>query len=260
MSIEARFVNDAACFKRLIDAVKEIVNEVILDCNPSGMELKALDSSHVALVMFCLPCERAFSYYKCPHQASMGINIQALKKVLNLCNNEDILTMNKPENSDILDILFESKDGSRISQFSLNLVDIDQNDLTIPIVEYQTYFSFSSSEFSRICKEFKELADTIVISSQKNCIKFSFKSDTTSGEVSLLPTIQMSDSNQPPTTITIHEPTSAAFSSKYLMMFTKGFLLSQSTSFSLSSNIPLIVEFHFAEGYLKYYMAPKIEE
>lgn len=258
--MEARFVNDATSFKLLIDAVREVVTEVVLDCSPSGIKMQAMDNSHVALVLFDLDANKAFSHYKCDSSIMFGINVSSLQKVLKLCNNEDVLTIHKNINLDKLDLLFESKSGSKVSQFSLGLLDIDQEQLGIPEVDYQTYVSMSSFEFVRICKEFKELADTLAISSDKTGITFSFNGDTTSGNVKLVPNTFDSTSPLPPVNITVNEPTSASFASKYMMLFSKGSMLSNVVNMSLSKDFPLVLEYKFQEGVLKYFMAPKLEE
>ncbi len=258
--MEARFANDAASFKHLIDAVKEVVTEVNLDCTPNGIEMQAMDNSHIALVSFSLDASKAFSYYKCEKPVNFGVNVSSLQKVLKLCNNEDILTLNKSETVDKLDLMFESRTGSKISHFSVGLLDIDQEHLGIPDVEYKTYFSMSSMEFLKICKEFRELADTVKIASGKEGIKFSFQSDVSSGNITLVPNTSMDDSSLPPINIKVVENTCASFATKYMMLFSKGSFLSQVVNISLSDAFPLAIEYKFQEGRLLYYMAPKMEE
>ena len=258
--MEARLRNDAAFFKRLIDAVKEMVNEVVLDCTQDGIKMQAMDNSHVALVHFFLNSEKTFSSYRCNVPINIGINVVALQKILKLCNNEDILTLSKNEKEDSLTLLFESPNGSKISQFSLSLLEIDQEILSIPDVEYKTYFSMSSQELLRIFRDFKDIADTITISSDcKSGIKFSFCSDTTRGTIALSHNNSMDDSS-PPTVIKVIESTSASFSSRYLMMFTKGSLMSPMVNLCLSNDLPLSIEYTFSEGTLKYFMAPKMDD
>ena len=258
--MEARFKNDAISFKRIIDAVKEVVTEVVFDCSSDGIHMQAMDNSHIALVFFSLFKDEAFSFYKCNKETSIGINILALQKVLKLCNNDDILTLQKQENEDKLDLLFESPNGSKMSQFCISLLNIDQESLMIPDMEYKTYFTMSSQELVRICKDFKELNDTIDISSQKNGITFSFKNETSEGKVTLVPNTSMDDDTLPSTIIKVKEPTTATFSSKYLLFFTKGCPLSSIVNISLSNDLPLTIEYKFTEGNLRYYMAPKIVE
>jgi proliferating cell nuclear antigen len=260
MAMEARFAHDAAPFKRLIDAIKEVVTEVLFDCTKDGICMQAMDNSHISLVSFKLDARSAFSHYTCPNGATMGINIIALQKVLKLCNNDDILTLQKNEDEDKLTLLFEDIQGSKISHFNISLMEIEQEQLGIPDVEYKTYFTIASQELLKICKDFKDLSDTIKIASGKFGIKFSFENDTSTGEVTLQPSAAMNDDSTPSLVINIKEPTSAMFSSKYLMFFTRGSSLSNTAEVCLSDDMPLVIKYIFREGTLEYFMAPKMEE
>lgn len=63
------------------------------------------------------------------------------------------------------------------------------------------------------------------------------------------------------TTIEMHEPVSLTFALRYMNSFTKASPLSNSVSLSLSSELPVVVEYKIAEmGYLRFYLAPKIED
>lgn len=63
------------------------------------------------------------------------------------------------------------------------------------------------------------------------------------------------------TTIEMQEPVSLTFALRYLNSFTKATPLSDTVTISLSSELPVVVEYKIAEmGYIRYYLAPKIEE
>lgn len=63
------------------------------------------------------------------------------------------------------------------------------------------------------------------------------------------------------TIIEMQEPVSLTFALRYLNSFTKATPLSETVTISLSSELPVVVEYKIAEmGYIRYYLAPKIEE
>ena len=256
--LEARFVNDATSFKRLIDSIKDIVKEVNLVWTSKGIRMQSMDSSHVCLVFFFLPKHEAFSHYTCDSEHVVGLSLISLQKVLKLCNNDDILSIHYDPSSQKLQLLYESTKGSSISHFDLNLLDIDEESLSIPDVNYDTTVVMPSFEFSRICNSFKDLGDTIEISSGKHGIKFSFSSDVTSGNVTISDS-SMSDSSEA-TFVKVEKPTTVSFSLKYLCMFTKGGILAPTVKIMISDNMPMIVEYAFKEGHVTYYMAPKMDD
>ena len=46
---EARLI-EGSLLKKVMEAIKDLLNEASWDCSSAGMNLQAMDSSHVALV------------------------------------------------------------------------------------------------------------------------------------------------------------------------------------------------------------------
>jgi proliferating cell nuclear antigen len=63
------------------------------------------------------------------------------------------------------------------------------------------------------------------------------------------------------TIIEMQEPVSLTFALRYMNSFTKASSLSEQVTISLSSELPVVVEYKIAEmGYVRFYLAPKIED
>lgn len=63
------------------------------------------------------------------------------------------------------------------------------------------------------------------------------------------------------TIIEMNEPVSLTFALRYMNSFTKATPLSESVTISLSSELPVVVEYKIADmGYIRFYLAPKIED
>lgn len=63
------------------------------------------------------------------------------------------------------------------------------------------------------------------------------------------------------TVIEMQEPVSLTFALRYMNSFTKATPLSNQVTISLSSELPVVVEYKVAEmGYIRFYLAPKLEE
>lgn len=61
--------------------------------------------------------------------------------------------------------------------------------------------------------------------------------------------------------IEMNEPVSLTFALRYLNSFSKATPLSNTVTLSMSSELPVAVEYKIAEmGYIRFYLAPKIEE
>ncbi|RDW67730.1 proliferating cell nuclear antigen [Coleophoma cylindrospora] len=254
--LEAR-LEQADLLKKVVDAIKDLVQDCNFDCNDSGVALQAMDNSHVALVSMMLKAE-GFAPYRCDRNVALGVNLTSLTKVLRAAQNEDILTLKAEDAPDVLNLVFESSDSDRLSEYDLKLMDIDQEHLGIPDTEYAATISMPSSEFKRICVDLMALSESVSIEASKDGVKFSCTGDIGNGAVTLRP---HSDVEKPQHNVDIEltEPVALTFSLKYLVNFCKASALSSSVKLCLSNEVPLLVEYALAgSSYLRFYLAPKI--
>jgi hypothetical protein len=77
---EAR-IAQGQVLKKLVDALKELITEGNLDISSSGIQLQAMDTSHVCLVSLCLGDE-GFDHYRCDRNQPLGIHFTNLAKIL----------------------------------------------------------------------------------------------------------------------------------------------------------------------------------
>ncbi|KAI9668965.1 MAG: proliferating cell nuclear antigen [Trizodia sp. TS-e1964] len=218
-----------------------------------------MDNSHVALVSMMLKAE-SFSPFRCDRNIAIGVNLTSLTKVLRCAQGEDILTLKAEDAPDTLNLVFESSDNDRISEYDIKLMDIDQEHLGIPETEYAATITMPSSEFSRICKDLLALSESVAIEATKDGIKFACQGDIGNGSVTLRShaNVEKPDLN---IEIDLSEPVALTFSLKYLANFCKASGLSSTVKLCLSNEVPLLVEYALAgSSYLRFYLAPKIGE
>ncbi|CDP06917.1 unnamed protein product [Coffea canephora] len=216
---ELRLVQ-GSLLKKVLDAIKDLVNDANFNCSSSGFSLQAMDSSHVALVALLLRSE-GFEHCRCDRNFSMGMNLNNMTKMLKCVGNDDIITIKGDDGCDTVTFMFESPTQDKIADFEMKLIDIDSEHLGILEVEYQAIVRMPSVEFARICKDLSSIGDTVVISVRKKGVKFSTREEAT--------VIEMND------------PVSLTFALRYLNSFTKASPLAEM-------------------GYIGFYLAPKIEE
>ncbi|KAH3011965.1 hypothetical protein KXV73_005992 [Aspergillus fumigatus] len=253
--LEAR-LEQASLLKRVVDAIKDLVQDCNFDCNDSGIALQAMDNSHVALVSMLLKAE-GFSPYRCDRNIALGINLVSLTKVLRAAQNEDILTLKADDSPDAVNLMFESAETDRISEYDIKLMDIDQEHLAIPETEYAATVEMPSAEFQRICRDLNALSESVVIEATKEGVKFSCQGDIGSGSVTIRQHTSV-DKPEQNVSIALSEPVALTFSLKYLVNFCKATSLSSKVTLCLSQEVPLLVEYGLGSGHLRFYLAPKI--
>jgi len=275
---EAR-LSEGAVLKKLVDSIKDLVASANFDCSSTGISLQAMDSSHVSLVTLVLRGE-GFDAYRCDRNMSLGISLESFQKILKSATGEDMITVKAKDGADSVSFMFEHPKQTRISHFSLKLMDIDSEHLGIPDTEYKCIVKMPSGEFQRICRESTVIGDTVKISASKDGVKFSVSGEMGSGNIICKqdPSVDEEDDS---VTIKLEEKISLTFALRYLNSFAKATPLSKFVTLKLSPDVPLVVEYqipkYFKEkkkvdksekdeeqeeglGYLRFYLAPKIEE
>ncbi len=71
--IQARLLH-GSIFAKVIEGLRELVNEATWECSGNGITLQAMDSSHVALVSLVMRSE-GFESYRCDRNMSLGISL-----------------------------------------------------------------------------------------------------------------------------------------------------------------------------------------
>jgi len=250
---------NAALLKKLLEAIKDLLNEASWDCGENGMCLQAMDSSHVALVSVKLEAE-GFNEYRCDRNLTLGINLANMSKIMKCAANDDSVTLRTQDEGDTITFLFESTNGERQSEFDIKLMDLDQEHLGIPDTDYSCVITMPSGEFQRICRDMSTIGDAIGITCTKGGVSFTTKGDLGSGTIRLT---QSSSVDKPDESVTIdlREAVNVTYAIKYLNHFTKATALSPTVTLSLSNDVPIVVEYKIEEiGYIRYYLAPKIED
>ena len=103
---EARLVQ-GNLLKKVLEALKDLLNEASWDCDDSGIHLQAMDSSHVSLVSVSLRSD-GFDKFRCDRQQTMGMNLTTMAKIMRCASNADIVTVKAPDKSDTVTFVFES--------------------------------------------------------------------------------------------------------------------------------------------------------
>ena len=98
--------------KKLIEALKDLVNDANIDCTDEGLSIQAMDSSHVSLCAVALRAD-GFDHYRCDRQIKLGFNSGNLGKILKCADNNDVITLKAEDTADTLTLMFESENQDR---------------------------------------------------------------------------------------------------------------------------------------------------
>lgn len=257
--LELKTVQSSA-MRVLIEALKEILTDVNIIFDETGMKIMAMDSAHTVLVFLKLDADKFESFY-CKSKYVVGISMINLFKLIKTMTNRDTLTLYIDEDdSDKLGIKIENGDKNSVTNFKLNLMDLNEDTFDIPPATFNFVITMPSVDFQKICRDMNNLADVIEIQSVGEQLRFSCKGDfaeqeTIIGEASNGMVFVKKQENVD------DEIVQGLFMLKNLVMFTKCTNLSNTVDIYLKNNYPLIICYNVGSlGILKLCLAPKIND
>ena len=253
-------LTDNAIFRKLIDSVRDLVDNVTFDLSEDGIHLQALDSNHVSLVNMALHRD-GFENYYCQRGISLGINLQSLTKILKCARQNDKLILQMDNNQEKLNVSFQSLESKRSSNFDIKLMDLDSEHLTIPEMEYDATVLVGSVEYQRTIHDLMTLGDNITLEVDEDSFSLSTKGEIGEGKIVLDRTDDEENPSDESVHLKVETPVTLTFSMKYLNNFCKATPLSSHVLLSMKKDSPLVTEYQIPNlGYVKYFLAPKIDD
>ena len=164
----------ANVIKRLVEALKEILVETNISITKEGIKLIAPNPDLTIIVDMILNAE-SFEVYECTKDLKIGLNIMHLFKLTRTIVNGDTLTLYIDNDDETyLGIRIENEEYSKTTEYKLNLIDIDEEDIGLGDEEsnYRYVITVPSSQFQKICREANNLAETIEIKSVEKQLIF----------------------------------------------------------------------------------------
>lgn len=267
--LEAK-INNANILKRVFECIKDLVNDANVDADETGLKLQALDGNHVSLVSLQL-LDGGFAHYRCDRERVLGVNIASLNKVFKLCGANESVVISSKDDEDSLNFIFENNKEDKVSNFSLKLMALDVDSLNIPESEegFDAEVELNSKELATIFRNLGEFSDTIFIEIDSVGIKFTTKGNVGDAEVNLKPR-QATSEDDVGVIIKTKKPIKQSFAIKYLNLFAKSCILSDSVTLGLSSDRPIEFRYDIKDsapeadmmkmGFVKFFLAPKVDD
>lgn len=235
----------ATAIKSLLEVLKEIINDVNVYFDSTGMKIIAFDVARVTLVYVKLDAEN-FEEYSCPKNVILGINVANTFKLLKSISNTDILSITNTDENLIITVSNDSKKST--SKFSIKLLDLNEDILEIPesddVTKYETLVP--SIDFQKIIRDMSNIGSELMIKRSGNTVEFLCEGDFAEKQT----IIEQPDS--------VTQEVSGIFSLKYLSMFTKATILCPIVQIiQENDDAPVIFKYTIANlGDLRFYLAP----
>ncbi len=245
-------------FKTLCEALKEILTDTNIIFSTDGIKIIAMDPSHTVLVHLKLE-KSSFEEYNCDEKVVVGISMLNFFKLIKTMTNNDTLTLFIEKNDENkLGIRIENGEKNSITTYKLNLMDLNEDNITIPPAAFESIITLPSTDFQKICRDMSNLSDTIEIKSVGQQLVFGCNGNFASQETVIgqtssgLSFVKTADST---------DIIQGYYNLKHLVLFTKCTNLCNQIEIYMKNNFPIVIKFSVGSlGSLKLALAPQCQQ
>jgi proliferating cell nuclear antigen len=258
-------------FKTLIEVLKDMIPEANIEfinntekkkntkgsnkkLESNGLKIMAMDTTQTVLIYLKLDA-KSFQTFKCATERyRIGVNLGHLYKLIKSMDKEDDMRLQvKNDDVNTLQIIINNQDKHKLDDSQLKLLDLPDDKITIPPVDFDVIITIDGSEFHRLCREMGSFAEYIEIKAIEDKAIFTCK-----GEYATKSTKYSVNNNENVKGNTVHiKPTQKLEGKKFiiqgifeldkLILFGKCANLTDKIEIYLKNNWPLVIVYTIGE-------------
>jgi proliferating cell nuclear antigen len=246
--------------RTLFEVLKEIVHDVLLQFDSTGVRLLTMDGARCALISMKLHADKFEEYY-CPGKHEVGINMSAMFKLVRMTSSHDTVTFYMlPSNTDELGITIQNADKNSVTDFRTKTMCVNSEEIEIPEVEFDSVITMPSAYFQRLCRDALNLSDFMTIETHGGMLTLSCSGDI-ARQQTVIGVGSTDDPAESPIFGRMVGKAAGKFPLKYLVLFCKSSSLCNTVELFLKESFPLIMKYNIASlGELKFVLAPVLDD
>lgn len=236
--------------KKSMEIISEIVLEGTLVAKKDSLEIVALNSNNVVMIIFkLLNTDKNFDKYEIEEEQKITINFEHFSDSLKRCSDSEALKLSLEGNKFKIVSL-----GKNQKEFDLSLIDyIDENLQKIPNLEFPAQLVMKSSAFSEAINDLSFLEEGVDFIINKEIFSIEGKTPTRTGKVDFKENIDIENKSD--------DEIKSKYSIEYLKKFIKGEKINKNVQLSFNNDYPLKIEYKITDQILLgFILAPRGED
>jgi proliferating cell nuclear antigen len=236
---------EAKTWKKIINALASVIEEVSIEATPDGIQFTAMDPSHISMVDFHMGKEH-FEEYEITEETSLGIDVDENRKIINRSKPDDILTMDADESR--LKLTFQRSDGENIRRFELPLIDVIGGEkYKVPQLDTSVMIRLPSYVFDDAIKDAYIIADNVTFQAQSDVFLVKAEGDTGSIETEIKEWLEYE----------VKEDVQSTYNLSYLTDVAKS--VEDEVTLNMGNDMPLKLAFTLDGADILFILAPRVE-
>jgi proliferating cell nuclear antigen len=244
-------------FVALFQLLKNWSSHINMLFEKDRLYIQCMDKSHICLADIEIK-DLWFTKYECIKNTKISVDSTNFAIIINYASKHNILEFRFDDDSDCDKLYINFLNGKENKNsfdhfFELNLIEIDDENLSIPAVEYDVDFSIESKKFVEVLSELNTFGTNLNIKCNENVLELNACSETSKLKVN----IPIDDLNE----FAIEEEgqLDISFSLNHICKMCTSIKLSSTLDVSLSSEFPMLLKYNLGdESKVVFYVAPKV--
>ncbi|MDA3855778.1 MAG: proliferating cell nuclear antigen (pcna) [Candidatus Woesearchaeota archaeon] len=236
--------------KKSMEIISDIVLEGTFVFKPDYMELVALNSNNVVMVIFRL-LSTNFEKYEIKENFQISLSLEHFSDVLKRCNDKSKLILKVDQDGNKLKIVSEGKNKK---EFELSLIDFnDENLQKVPNLDFPLKIVTSSSNFTNSINDLNFLENGVSFKIANKKFSIEGKTNSMSGKIDFDEDIDIKTESS--------KDMHCRYSIEYLKKFIKADKIVNNVEMSFNDDYPLKVEYKLVDKLLLgFILAPRGED
>jgi proliferating cell nuclear antigen len=246
-------------FIALFQLLKNWSSHINMHFEKDRLYIQSMDKSHICLADIEIK-NKWFSFFDCSGDNKISIDSTHFAILLNYGAKHDKIEL-KYDDMDSVDKLYinflneKEKKGSFDHFFELNLIDVDENNLGIPHVDYDVDFTICSKKLVEVLTELNTFGENLHIKCSETIVELNSHGDTTKLKVN----IPINDLDE--YAIAEDEEINISFSLSHLCKMCLSMKLCSTINVSLSSEFPMLLNYNLGDdSKVSFFIAPKVTD
>lgn len=248
-------------FAALFQLLKNWSGYVTLSFEVKRLYIQAMDKSHVCLASIVLSSSW-FSEYECLSNTKISVDSTNLCVLMNFSLKHDAIEFKFNDDSENLYINFlNSKDNDKDKKsydhfFELSLIDVEEDSLGIPEVDYDVEFTIETKRLVEVLGELNIFGSDLNVICSENMVELSANSESAKLKIN----IPVDDLNE--YAIAENEQFNLSFSLNHICKMCTSVKLGSLVGISLSNEYPMAIKYSLGseQDTAIFYVAPKVTD
>lgn len=226
--------------KNIFTNITEIIDEIVIECNPEGLKFNALDRSHICFFNCVFP-KKSFDEYYIDEILYLYIDLEELVQILKRGKSKDELIFKG--NVSTYEIIFKNKNTRK---FVITQIDMTDNSRDMPPMNFSVDFNLDYEFINDCLKDVDLFSDTLTITCDDETLRLS--SNGVNGQI-YTNEYQLDE---------YVGSCSASYTVSWLLRIFNTKLSSNELNIKMGDDYPILIEIEENGISVKYLLAPRL--